>query len=182
VSSLTFVVLWTAALGANDSENYADAHEQAVKKGQPIVVMVSTEWCGPCQVMKKTIIPQVRQHGLLRRVAFAIVNPDHDRDLAMQLTGGGPVPQLVMYRMTSEGGWLRRKLIGGQTVEAVEEFINQGIAKDEAKTPDKSTEGAAKKGPPAGAPHAAVPKEQAPASPADGATPTVTVSHSGGSR
>ena len=73
----------------------------------------------PCQVMKKTVIPQVRKRGLLRKVAFAIVNPDRDRDLADQLTGGGPVPQLVMYRKTTKG-WCRQALVGGQSVEAVE--------------------------------------------------------------
>ena len=45
-----------------------------------------------------------------------------------KLTGGGPVPQLVMYRKTPNG-WLRRKLIGGQSVEAVEEFINEAVAR-----------------------------------------------------
>ncbi|MFW5692962.1 MAG: hypothetical protein ACOCWL_01980, partial [Thermoguttaceae bacterium] len=51
--------------------------------------------------------------------------------LAKRLTGGGPVPQLVMFRKT-EQGWVRRKLIGRQSVEVVERFIEQGIALDEA--------------------------------------------------
>jgi thioredoxin-like negative regulator of GroEL len=121
--------LCMAALGAAESDGYADAHQQMEKTGRPMLVMVSTDWCAPCQVMKKTVIPQVRQRGLLGRVAFAIVNPDRDRDLANRLTGGGPVPQLVLYRKTANG-WLRRNLVGGQSVEAVEKFINQGLATD----------------------------------------------------
>jgi thioredoxin-like negative regulator of GroEL len=115
------------ALGAADGDTYAAAHQTTMETGKPMVVMVSTEWCAPCQMMKRTVIPEVRQRGLLRKVAFAIVNPDRDRELAERLTGGGPVPQLVMYRKTATG-WKRRKLIGGQSVETVEQFINEGVA------------------------------------------------------
>jgi thioredoxin-like negative regulator of GroEL len=134
VSSLAFIAVCTLAIGANDSDSYSDAHAATMKTGRPMLVMVGTDWCGPCQMMKRTILPQVRQHGLLRRVAFAIVNADHDQELAEQLTGGGPVPQLVMYRKTPRG-WLQRKLIGSQSVEAVETFINEGVAKDASDKP-----------------------------------------------
>jgi thioredoxin-like negative regulator of GroEL len=108
-----------------------------MKSGRPMLVMVSTDWCAPCQVMKKSVIPQVRQRGLLARVAFAVVNPDRDRELAQQLTGGGPVPQLIMFRKTPQG-WVRRKLIGGQSVETVEEFINEAVATDQSQAKDTS--------------------------------------------
>jgi thioredoxin-like negative regulator of GroEL len=121
---LAAVLNATIAAGA---ETYADAHRETSKTGKPLVVMVSTEWCVPCQQMKQTVIPQVRKHGLLSKVSFAVVNPDQDAELANRLTGGGPIPQLVMYRKTRQG-WLRRKLIGGQTVEAVEQFIDDGLA------------------------------------------------------
>ena len=108
-----------------------------------MVVMVSTDWCPPCQMMKKTVMPRVRERGLLRKVAFAMVNPDRDGELAEQLTGGGPIPQLVMFRRTRDG-WIRRKLIGGQSVETVEEFISEGLAQD-AAAKKASTEGGDKK-------------------------------------
>jgi thioredoxin-like negative regulator of GroEL len=113
------------------AETYAEAHRLTTQTGKPLVVMVSTDWCVPCQTMKKTVLPRVRERGLLRKVAFAIVNPDRDRDLAEQITDGGPVPQLVMFRKTADG-WIRKKLIGGQSVETVEQFINEGLAQDEA--------------------------------------------------
>jgi len=131
MSGLIFLALCTTALGATETDSYATAHQTTMETGKPMVVMVSTEWCAPCQVMKKTVIPQVRKRGLLRKVAFAIVNPDRDRDLAEQLIGGGPVPELVMYRKTPDG-WTREVLVGGQTVEAVEQFINEAIAANHA--------------------------------------------------
>ena len=117
-----------------EASTYAEAHRLAEKSGKPIIVMVGTDWCSPCQTMKRTILPRVREHGLFRRVAFAVVNPDRDSKLAEEITGGGPIPQLVMFRKTSQG-WVRKKLIGGQSVETVEEFIKDGLAADEA---DKS--------------------------------------------
>jgi thioredoxin-like negative regulator of GroEL len=122
-------------------ETYTEAHQKTTETGRPLVVMVSTEWCPPCQTMKKQVLPRVREHGLLRKVAFAIVNPDRDKDLAEKITGGGPIPQLVMFRK-SGNGWVRKKLVGGQSVESVEEFINEGLVQDKAekKNPAKSGE------------------------------------------
>jgi thiol-disulfide isomerase/thioredoxin len=110
-------------------ETYTEAHRATTETGKPMVVMVGTDWCPPCQAMKKNVLPRVRELGLLRKVAFAVVNPDREKALAEKLTGGGPIPQLVMFRKT-DNGWMRRKLVGGQSVETVEQFINEGLAKD----------------------------------------------------
>jgi thioredoxin-like negative regulator of GroEL len=115
-----------------ETPTYAEARRVTEKTGKPVVIMVGTDWCSPCQTMKTTILPRVRDHGLLRRVAFAVVNPDHEAELTNEITGGGPIPQLVMFRKT-RSGWVRKKLIGGQDVETVEEFINDGLAADDAE-------------------------------------------------
>ncbi len=134
---LLAAIVQTAFLGADPeaakagAETYAEARQKVDETGKPMVVMVSTDWCPPCQTMKKVVMPKVRELGLLRKVAFAVVNPDHDRDLAEKLTGGGPIPQLLMFRKSGDG-WVRKKLVGGQDIETVEEFINDGLAKDEA--------------------------------------------------
>ena len=130
MNSLILIAVCSAAVGGSDGETYADAHQATMKTGKPMLVMVSTEWCPACQVMKRRIMPQIRERGLLSRVAFANVNPDQDGELAHQLIGGGPIPQLVMYRKTPRG-WIRRVLVGGQSVETVEQFINQGTVADD---------------------------------------------------
>jgi thioredoxin-like negative regulator of GroEL len=111
-------------------ETYVAAHRVTVETGKPLVVMVGADWCGPCQNMRRTILPRVRKDGLFRKVAFAHVNVDRDRELAKELTGGGAVPQLVMFRKTKDG-WVRKIMIGSHTVEEVEEFINEGLAQDD---------------------------------------------------
>lgn len=129
---MTTVFLAILAISAAEApETYEAAHRTTVETGKPMVVMVSTDWCPPCQIMKKTVLPKIRARGLLKRVAFATVNPDNDTQLANQLTGGGPIPQLVMLRKTTKG-WLRAKLVGRQNVEAVEKFIEGGLADDDA--------------------------------------------------
>jgi thiol-disulfide isomerase/thioredoxin len=130
VNSLVMIAMCSAAIGASDGESYADAHQASMKSGKPMLVMVSTEWCPACQVMKRRILPQIRERGLLKRVAFASVNPDQEGELSRQLIGGGPIPQLVMYRKTPRG-WTRRAMVGSQSVESVEQFINQGTVADD---------------------------------------------------
>ena len=140
--SLTFATVLQVsmvAVGADSADSYAQAHLATHKTGKPMVVMVSASWCAPCQEMKKTVLPQCRKRGLLRRVAFCIVDADREEKLAQKLTGGGPVPQLIMYRRTRRG-WVRKRLVGGQSVQTVEKFISEGIAATEA-----GNEAAAKK-------------------------------------
>ena len=57
------------------------------------VVLVSAQWCGPCQRMKKTVIPQIEKRGLFDQVTFAAVNVDRERTLARKLIGNGAGPQ-----------------------------------------------------------------------------------------
>jgi thioredoxin-like negative regulator of GroEL len=126
------IAMCSAAIGGSDGESYTEAHRATMKTGKPMLVMVSTEWCPACQVMKRRIMPQVRERGLLARVAFACVNPDQDGELSHQLIGSGPIPELVMYRKTPRG-WIRRVLVGAQSVEGVQQFINEGtLAGDDA--------------------------------------------------
>ncbi len=128
--SLTLATLVQVSIFAANADTYAAAHHMATETGKPMVVMIGTEWCKPYQKMERTVLPQLRKHGLLKKVAFAVVNPDRERALVKKLTGGGPIPQLLMFRKTPKG-WKRRKLVGGQSIHTVEKFINQGIALDD---------------------------------------------------
>ena len=131
MTSLTLAAVLHLSVAAAGTHSYADAHRATAETGQPIVVMVSAEWCGACKEMEKTVLPQVAKRGLLKKVSFAVVNVDREATLARKLIGSGPVPQLVMFRRNGKG-WLRKRLVGGQTPEAVEKFIEQGVARDEA--------------------------------------------------
>ncbi len=114
-----------------DAETYAAAYKAILESGGPMVVMVGTDGSPPCQAMKRHVLPELRRRRWFGRIVFARVNARREARLAQRLTGGGPVPQLVMFRRTPEG-WVRRKLVGRHSVETAERFIEQGIALDEA--------------------------------------------------
>ena len=142
MTALTLTALLQVSVLATGAETYADAHRITAETGQPMVVMVGADWCPACQAMEQNIIPQVRQRGIFHRVAFAIVNVDRERELATQLTSGGPIPQLIVFHRTT-AGWRRRALIGGQTVETVESFIGEAVQANVAATPKPEAKPAA---------------------------------------
>jgi len=105
VSSMTFLVLCSAALGADNSDSLQRSPSKGHANGPADGGHVSTEWVCPLPGDEKKHHPAGQTAGpVAGGVVFAVVNPDRDRDLANQLTGGGPIPQLVMYRKTSNGG------------------------------------------------------------------------------
>ncbi len=127
MSHLLIATFLHVSLAAVSADSYAEAHRQA-ESGKPLVILVSTDWCAPCQTMKKAVLPEVEKRGTLKKVAFTIVNPDDNKQLAQKLTrGDSAVPQLIMYRKTRDG-WRRKRLIGRQSIEQVEQFIQQGIS------------------------------------------------------
>lgn len=159
-------VVLQLALLATSGETYAEAHKTTTEKGCPLVVVIGATWCPACQEMKTSVIPEVKRHGILQKVAYAEVDLDEDRELGAELTNGGPIPQIVMYRKT-QLGWRLKRLIGGQDVRSVEQFIAQGVEAEKggkeaaAKTKDPAAEKAAKVSA-ASAKAASQPKDAAP--------------------
>ena len=88
MTNLSFAAVLCASVLSADVDSYSNAHRESAK-GKPMLVFIGTDWCGPCQAMKTSVLPEIRRRGLLSKVAFAIVNPDRDPKLAKQLTGGG---------------------------------------------------------------------------------------------
>ena len=131
MTSLTLAILLQLPLAATPGETYAEAHQKTVETGQPMVVMVGAPWCPACQQMENNVIPVVRKRGLFRRVSFALVHLDREEQLGQSLIGQEPIPQLIVYRKTP-AGWRRRRLIGGQSVQTVEQVINEEVAAAEA--------------------------------------------------
>lgn len=124
-------------LGAGDEElGYSEAHRMTVESNKPLLVLVTAQWCGPCKQIKKDVLPQLRQRAAFRKVVFANVDVDRESELARQITGGGPVPQVVLYRNTGDG-WVRRKLVGAQSVERLEQFINENLESSSNNTSDE---------------------------------------------
>ena len=127
MTALTFAAVLQTALLSTGGAKYEEAHQLNVQTGRPLVVLIGAEWCPACKVMKDSTIPQVAQRGVLSQVAFAQVDADAETALARKLTGGGGIPQLIMYHQTAEG-WKRDVMIGAKSVDEVETFLRQGLA------------------------------------------------------
>ncbi|MEN6497211.1 MAG: thioredoxin family protein [Thermoguttaceae bacterium] len=130
MTTLALAAVMQVSLLTMGTETYAEAYRATEETGRPLVVMIGADWCAACQVMERTVLPQIRERGILGKVGFALVNLDRERELSDQLTNRGPIPQLLLFRKV-EDGWKLRRLIGSHSVEAVEQFINQGVQADQ---------------------------------------------------
>lgn len=133
--SLAAVVQFSLLAAGATRDSYSEAHRINAETGRPLVILVGADWCPACRKMKNTFLPQVARRGLLRKVAFANVNTDREQRLAKRLTKGDSIPQLIMFRKTPNG-WKRHALVGAQSPESIEKFINAGL-----RTADEKDEG-----------------------------------------
>jgi thioredoxin-like negative regulator of GroEL len=118
-------LLQTTLLGS-DPLSYQQAFEENAKTGKPLVVLVGAEWCGACRVMKSQTLPQVVSDDVFKQVAFTVVDSDKQGDIARQVTGGGSIPQLVMFRREGDS-WKQERLVGAQSPRAILQFLRRGI-------------------------------------------------------
>lgn len=124
MNAVALTVLLQLSTVAAGADTYEAAHARSMENGQPLVVLVGADWCGACQRMKSTVIPELKKNGALKQVAFATVNSDSQSQLASQLTTGTSIPQLVMYRKTSTG-WMRSTLNGAHSSSEVSAFLSR---------------------------------------------------------
>lgn len=118
-------MLQLSAVSADAS--YAQAHKAMMETGRPMVILIGADWCPACRTMKQEITPEVARRGGFDDATFAIVDTDAQPELANKLQRGNSIPQLIVYRKT-EKGWRINRLIGAQSVSAVESLVAQGVA------------------------------------------------------
>ena len=94
MTTLSLALLLQMSLVSSDGTRYADAYQKTASTGQPLVVLVGTDWCPGCVTMKNAVIPQLQRAGGLNRVSFALVNADSERELAGKLMRGGSIPPI----------------------------------------------------------------------------------------
>ncbi|MCH2181317.1 MAG: thioredoxin family protein [Mariniblastus sp.] len=113
-----------SALLVNDgsTSDYKSAYEKAQAGNKPLLILVTAEWCPPCQKMKKKTIPKLMAKEAFKHFHFATVDLDKESALARKLIGSRGVPQLIMYERKDDK-WIRRYLRGAQTPSKVEAFI-----------------------------------------------------------
>jgi thiol-disulfide isomerase/thioredoxin len=114
---------------SDDPLDYVTAYRQAQAGNKPMLVLVTAEWCAPCQMLKRTTLQEMMaQHGF-KDFHFAMVDVDLDPDLAAKLTENKPVPQFIIFERKGTT-WNRRYSIGYHTVSDLRAFLAPSIKAD----------------------------------------------------
>lgn len=116
------LVLLSSVLVAQEPLDYKTAYKNAQAGEKPLLVLVTADWCPPCQVMKTSTIPTLVKKEAFKEFNYATVDLDKEEKLARQLIGNRGVPQLVMFEKQGDQ-WVRRILSGYNSPQQVEAFI-----------------------------------------------------------
>ena len=117
---------------------YGYARRETAKTGKPLLVFVGAQWCGACVQMKNNVLPDLKKSKLMKKVSFAVVDFDENQKLSRKLTGGGPIPQTILF-CKDKKGWHSHKLIGGQNLATVESLIKESLAHAPEKVAGQET-------------------------------------------
>jgi len=126
VTALTATLLMHMTLISAAPQSYTEAHKAAMNSGEPLLVLVGANWCPACVSMKSSVVPELQRRGSLKGVQFAQLDIDRQRSMASELSNASVIPQLILFRKT-ETGWRKWEVTGGQSPEAVEQFIRNGL-------------------------------------------------------
>ncbi len=126
MTSLAIALLLQITTLSSNELSYADAYRIHKETGRPLVVLVGAEWCPACRSMKQSTIPSLTRSGGLDDVVYVEVNTDRQSSLAQRISGGGAIPQLVMYYETDDGA-KRVKVVGARGVEGIRDFVSRGV-------------------------------------------------------
>jgi thiol-disulfide isomerase/thioredoxin len=102
--------------------SYADAHKESHEQNKPLLILIGTDWCPGCVVMKDQTIPAMQAKGMLKDVAYAHVDADKEYDLAVKLLDGTSIPQLLIYYKVNNV-WKHKNLIGPKSEREIREFL-----------------------------------------------------------
>ena len=107
-------------------DSYADAHKYSTERDKPLYVMLTADWCGPCQSMKRETLEPMLAANEFGDAAFVKVDYDRDpanREQLMKLTGVRSVPQLLAF--SNKRGDVVRFETGSVNREVVRRLINK---------------------------------------------------------
>ncbi len=116
------ILVLAAFTNSSEPTDYKTAYERAMKGDRPLLVLVTAEWCPPCQKMKRSTIPALIHDNRFRNFNFATVDLDRDQKNARKLIGNGTVPQLIVFEKHDQQ-WKVRTLLGYNSAESVEAFL-----------------------------------------------------------
>jgi thiol-disulfide isomerase/thioredoxin len=106
VSKKKFYSLVFLSLNIGSFVEYAKWWNAEIPDGRHYV-LVSAEWCEPCQKLKK----ELRRKALANGIDIVILDVDRHPDLAKRINPGGQIPLFLEYTKADEK-WTVRKFDG----------------------------------------------------------------------
>ena len=122
------------ALVIGGAQTYEQAQKQAAESGQPLLVLVGTDWCPGCRTMKDNVLARMNSGGKLQKVNYAAVNADDQNELAGHLMRGSAIPQLIIFSKQADGQWHREQITGTASEAQVAALIERARAAQAGKT------------------------------------------------
>jgi len=122
------------ALAIGGAQTYEQAQKQAAESGQPLLVLVGTDWCPGCRTMKDNVLARMNSGGKLQKVNYATVNADDQNELASHLMRGSTIPQLIIFSKQADGQWHREQITGTASESQVAALIERARAAQAGKT------------------------------------------------
>ena len=77
--ALTVATTVSSSALAQSPTDYRTAYQQAQEGDKPLLVLVTATWCPPCQVMKKTTIPELMQKEAFKGFHYSTVDLDEKK-------------------------------------------------------------------------------------------------------
>jgi len=119
-----FVGILSASCRAEYYEsNYQEAIRVSKLKKEKLVLLISADWCSPCQAQKKLLSKLKSEHKLPAGVHIAFIK--YDTDLAKRIKVGNSVPQLIKYTY-KDGEWSKTASIGYLSTQKLLEYLKNG--------------------------------------------------------
>lgn len=134
MSALSAGVVLQVCLLTAGAQTYEQAQKQATADGQPLLVLVGTDWCPGCRTMKDGVLPRMARGGRLEKVSYANVNAEDESELASHLMRGGAIPQLIVFSKRPDGEWHREQITGSASEAQVSALIERARAAQVGKT------------------------------------------------
>ena len=103
--------------------DYNEAIRVSKLKKEKLVLLISADWCSPCQAQKRLLERLQKEGKLPKDVHIAFIK--YDSALAKKIKVGDSVPQLIKYTY-KEGKWSKKASIGYLSTPKLLEYLKNG--------------------------------------------------------